>query len=110
MAQLGARLEEIHELGAEVFGISADSHFALAAWARELGLSYPLLSDWSREVIAAYDVKLDELGMYRDVPDRAIIIVDRDGTVVHRDRVPQPRELPDVDAAVRRLREIAGRM
>lgn len=106
---MGARLDEIHGLGAEAFGISADSHFTLAAWARERGITYPLLSDWSREVIAAYDVKLDELAGYRDVPDRAIIIVDRDGIIVHRDRVPQPRELPDVDAAVRRLRELAGR-
>ncbi len=106
---MGARLDEIRDLGAEAFGISADSHFALAAWARERGFTYPLLSDWSREVIAAYDVKLDELAGYRDVPDRAIIIVDRDGTVVYRQRVPHPRDLPDVDAALKRLRELAGR-
>jgi peroxiredoxin len=102
-------LDEIRQLGAEVFGISADSHFALAAWARERGFTYPLLSDWGREVITAYDVKLEELAGYRDVPDRAIITVDRDGTIVYRDRIPRPRELPDVDAAVRRLRELAER-
>lgn len=102
-------MDEIRLLGAEVFGITADSHFALAVWARERGLAFPLLSDWSREVITAYDVKLEELVGYRDVPDRAIVIVDRDGTVVYRDRVRHPRELPDVDAAVRQLRELVRR-
>jgi len=105
---LWGRIEEIRALGAEVYAISCDSHFAQAAWARELGVDFPFLSDWSREVIAAYDVKLDELIGYRDVPARAIIIVDRDGTIVHRDRAPL-RALPDVDAAVAALRSLAAR-
>ncbi len=103
------RIDEIRALGAEVYGITCDSHFVLAAWAKELGIGLPMLSDWSREVITAYDVKLDELIGYRDVPDRAIIIVDRDGTIVYRERVAQPRDLPNVEAAIEALRSLAGR-
>ncbi|MCX2726994.1 redoxin domain-containing protein [Thermomicrobium sp. 4228-Ro] len=102
------RIEEIRALGAEVYAISCDSHFAQAAWARELGVGFPFLSDWNRDVIAAYDVKLDELAGYREVPARALVVVDRDGTIVHRDRAPL-RELPDVEAAVAALRSLAAR-
>ncbi len=102
------RIEEIRSLGAEVYAVSCDSHFAQAAWARELGVDFPFLSDWSREVIAAYGVKLDELIGYRDVPARAIVIVDRAGTIVHWDRAPL-RELPDVEAALAVLRSVASR-
>ena len=102
------RIEEIRALGAEVYGVSCDSHFAQAAWARELGIDFPFLSDWGREVIAAYDLRIDELAGYRDVPARAIVIVDRDGTIVHRDRAPL-RLLPDVEAALAALRSRAAR-
>jgi len=102
------RIEEIRTLGAEVYGVSCDSHFAQAAWARALGIDFPFLSDWGREVIAAYDLRLDELAGYRDVPARAIVIVDRDGTIVHRDRAPL-RQLPDVEAALAALRSRAAR-
>jgi peroxiredoxin len=42
------------------------------------------------------------------VPARAIVIVDRDGTIVHRDRAPL-RQLPDVEAALVVLRSRAAR-
>jgi peroxiredoxin len=105
---LWGRIEEIRALGAEVYAISCDSHFAQAAWARQLGVGFPFLSDWNHEVIAAYDVELDELLGYRSVPARAIVIVDRDGTIVHRDRAPL-RALPDVEAAIAALRALAVR-
>lgn len=102
------RIDEIRSLGAEVYAISCDSHFAQGAWARELGVDFPFLSDWNREVITAYDLKIDEFIGYRDVPYRAIVIVDRDGTIAYRDRAPI-RALPDVEAAVNALRSLATR-
>lgn len=108
MSQLWGKIEEIRALGAEVYAISCDSHFAQAAWARELGVDFSFLSDWSREVITAYDLKIDEFIGYREVPARAIVIVDRDGTIVYRERAPL-RALPDVEAALAALRSLAAR-
>lgn len=101
------RIGEIRSLGAEVYAITCDSHFAQAAWARELGVDFPFLSDWNCEVIRSYDVKVDELLGYRDVPARAIILVDRQGVIRYRDRAPL-RALPDVEAAVNALRALAS--
>ncbi|MFN3336169.1 MAG: redoxin domain-containing protein [Thermomicrobium sp.] len=106
MSQLWDKIDEIRTLGAEVYAISCDSHFAQEAWARELGVDFPFLSDWSREVITAYDLKIDEFIGYREVPARAIVIVDRDGMIVYRERAPL-RALPDVEAALAALRSFA---
>ncbi len=107
MSQLWDKIEEIRALGAEVYAISCDSHFAQAVWARELGVDFPFLSDWNREAITAYDVKIDELIGYREVPARAIVIVDRSGTIAYRERAPL-RALPDVEAALAALRSLAA--
>ena len=38
----------------QVIGVSTDTPFALKAWAEQQGYDFPLLSDWDREVCAAY--------------------------------------------------------
>jgi peroxiredoxin len=60
-----------------VLAISADSTFAHAAFAKERGFPFPLLSDIHRSVIRAYGV-WDEA---RNVAYRSTFIVDRDGHV-----------------------------
>ena len=58
-----------------LLGISADSPFSHAAFARAHGLTFPLLSDIRREAITAYDV-LDE---ERNVAWRSTFVIDREG-------------------------------
>jgi peroxiredoxin len=86
---------EFEKAGAVVYGVSVDSHHANAAFARSLGLSFPLLSDWKREASAAYGVLLPDAGY----SGRATFVVGRDGTLVYRevsesmnalDQVPSP--------------------
>jgi peroxiredoxin len=108
MAQFRDHYAEFRELQAEIYGISADSHFAQAAWGRELGLPFPQLSDWEKTVARTYDMLLDELIGYREVPDRGVVMIDRQGIVIYRDRVAQPRDLPNVQAVLAHLRARAG--
>jgi len=61
-----------------VFGVSVDSHYTNAAFARTLGLRFPLLSDWKREASAAYGVLIPEAGY----SGRAIFAIDRQGVLV----------------------------
>ena len=85
--------------GAAVLGVSVDSHYTNTAFARELGLSFPLLSDWKREASAAYGVLMDEAGH----SGRALFVVDRAGRIAYRDVSPTTREIPDNDALIRAL-------
>lgn len=90
------------ELDAEVLGISVDSPFALAAWAKEQGFGFPLLSDFNRETAAAYGALYDELLGLKGVAKRAAFVVDKQGVVRHAEICPSPRELPDF-AKIRQL-------
>jgi peroxiredoxin len=97
-------LERLHELGAEVLGISVDSHFANEAFARHLGLTFPLLSDWRREASAAYGVLMPQ----SQTSTRAIFVVDRDGVIVHREAMEDPSRVPSNQDVLRVLEGLRG--
>jgi alkyl hydroperoxide reductase subunit AhpC len=67
----------VQQRGAVLLGISADSHFSHAAYARAHRFGFPLLSDVHRTVIRAYGV-LDE---DRNVAYRSTFVVDREGVL-----------------------------
>ena len=62
--------------GVAVYGISVDSYHANAAFARSLGLSFPLLSDWNREVSRAYGVLFAPGDLTRVRGKLPVVIID----------------------------------
>jgi peroxiredoxin len=95
-------LPRFHALGAEVLGISVDSHHANTAFARQLGLSFPLLSDIKREASTAYGVYMPESGY----SGRALFLIDRDGRIAYRDISPRPDEIPSNEAVLRAIESL----
>lgn len=99
-------LGRFHELGTEVLGISVDSHLANEAFAKQLMLSFPLLSDFRREVCAAYGVLVSE----RQHSGRAVFLVDRQGKIVYKDVSPapgDPGQIPNLENVIRVLGKLA---
>ena len=72
-----------NEIDATVYGISVDSRFALAAFARQNELNFSLLSDYTRSTIDAYDIRFEGLaGMDGyDVANRSVFVIDTAGTI-----------------------------
>ncbi len=61
-------VEAFRKLGVEILGVSVDSVESHREWARELGgISYPMLADVDRKVVAAYGVLDREAGVARRV-------------------------------------------
>lgn len=108
LVQLQEEIDDFHRLGAEVYGISADSHFAQWWWAHERELDYPLLGDLDRKTFAPYGVEMPELAGYSRIAQRAIFVVGRDGKIAYADvgqeHYDQPEALPALEA-VRKLAE-----
>lgn len=69
------------DIGARVLGISVDSPFVNRKFAQETGVPFPLLSDFNREVAAAYGVLYPEFYGMRGVSKRAAFVVNREGEV-----------------------------
>jgi peroxiredoxin len=64
----------------QVFGISVDSSPANARFAKDLGLTFPLLSDFvKRQVVKDYGV-FSEAGGYGT---RATFLIDKEGVIKH---------------------------
>ena len=68
-------------VGARVLGISVDSPFVTQRWAEELGVPFPVLSDFNKEASAAYGVLYEEYFGLRGVPKRSAFVVDREGEI-----------------------------
>lgn len=81
--------------GVTVFGLSTDRAFSHAAFAREYGLDFPLLSDSDGGVSEAYGVLYDEVKGHRRVSKRAIIIVDKTGGIRYRWVADELAQQPD---------------
>jgi peroxiredoxin len=88
-------LQRYADLQADVIGISVDSPFAQAAWAKKEGITIPLLSDLNKVVTKAYDVVFPGLAGIGDTSARAAFVVDAAGMIVYSEQTPTPKDLPD---------------
>lgn len=90
-------LASFEELNATVLGISVDSPFSQNAWKEEEDIGIPLLSDFNREAVVAYDVRRDDLLGLHDVANRAAFVVDEEGMIQYSWESDDPGVLPDFD-------------
>lgn len=80
------RLDEFKKRGAEVIGVSVDSHFTHLAWKQtpvEKGgignVQYPLVADLTKSIARDYDVLVNDA-----VAFRGTFLIDKNGVVRHQ--------------------------
>ncbi|ELZ20572.1 alkyl hydroperoxide reductase/ thiol specific antioxidant/ Mal allergen [Halosimplex carlsbadense 2-9-1] len=98
MVAFQERLGDFEDAGATIFGISADSPFSQGAFREEHGIEFDLLSDMDGDTIEAYGLTMDipDLGLYGNA-NRAVFVVDDEGTVVYDWVADDPGNEPDYD-------------
>ena len=94
LCSVSAGLDTYNSLDADVWAISVDSPFAQEAFARNAGITIPLLSDFNKETAAAYDVLYEDLIGLKGVAKRSAFVVDKDGTLVYSWSSDDPKQLP----------------
>ena len=95
-------LAKLNDSNTTVFGISVDSPWANAEFARKYNLEFDLLSDLDREVVNSYDAAFVGLGGIDGYvcANRVVIVIDKAGIVQHRWVAENPGVEPDYDAVV----------
>lgn len=88
---------ELNKVSAQVFGVTVDTFFALKAWAEKDNLTYPLLSDFNKEVIRAYGVVNPDMIGLKDIAKRAVFVIDQSGIVRHAEVLEDARNEPSYD-------------
>ena len=91
--------------GVTIYTISMDLPFAQARWCGAEGVAHPSLSAHKSEHFGQdYGVLLKEWRLLQ----RAVFVIDRDGTIVHAEYVPDQLLEPDYRAAVAAVRAALG--
>lgn len=98
MCSVSNDIQDYSNLNAKVYGISVDSPFTQEKMAEVDGLKFPLLSDFNKEVAAAYDVLFEDLLGLKGVAKRSAFVIDEDGTIIYSESSDDPKQLPDFDA------------
>jgi peroxiredoxin len=109
LSQFRDKAAEFEKAGAQILAISVDSFFSHQAFAKELDVKFPLLSDFNREAIPNYAGFYDlALGMLKGAGRRAVFVVDRAGTVRYKWVGPadDPGVLPDVNEVLKATQAI----
>lgn len=96
------RLSAFEDVDANVYGVSVDSPFALNEWREQEGIEFGLISDFEKEIIEDYGVRtaFEDLGVY-GLSQRAVFVVDADGSITYRWVAEDPGLEPDYEAVER---------
>lgn len=106
LCDASAGLGDFGDVDAQVFGISADTVFAQEAWAKQSNISVPLLSDYQKEAIKAYDVVLPDLAGHGPGSQRAAFVIDKEGVIRYAEQTPTPLEKPDAAKVLETLKSL----
>lgn len=102
-------LAALNTLDASVVAISVDAPFSNGAFAEKNNLNFPVLSDYTRSTVKAYDVELPD---FANMPGytaskRAVFVLDREGVVRYAWVGPNPGVEPDYEAVKKAVQELA---
>jgi peroxiredoxin len=78
MKNFQQNLQKLEATDTQVLGVSMDSAFANKAFADQIGVTFPLLSDWGGKVTHEYGVYKDQYQAAR----RVNFLVGKDGKIV----------------------------
>ena len=78
MRNFQQNLAKLESADTQVLGVSMDSPYANKAFADQIGVTFPLLSDWGGEVTRQYGVYVDKYKAAR----RVNFLIGKDGKIL----------------------------
>ena len=78
MKNFQQNLKKLEAADTQVLGVSMDSPFANKAFADQIGVTFPLLSDWGGETTRQYGIYLDKYKAAR----RVNFLIGKDGKIL----------------------------
>jgi peroxiredoxin len=107
VSQFRDAYDEFRRAGFEVAALSVDSPYSHRAWAKELDVEYPMISDFARTFAVDYRVPLSTGGLLSGITGRAAFIIDSDRILRYVWYAPEGRGLPDVEEILTVVRELS---
>ena len=99
-------MAKLNQAKAQVYGISVDTFFTLAAFKKDQKLNFPLLSDFNKDVIQAYGAYNPDMIGLKGIAKRATFVIDKDGVVRHAEILEDARNEPNYDKVFETLSKL----
>ena len=90
-------MAKLNNAKAQVYGISVDTFFTLAAFKKDQNLNFPLLSDFNKDVIHAYGAYNPDMIGLKGIAKRSTFVIDKDGVIRHAEVLDDARNEPNYD-------------
>jgi len=101
LGDLKEKEETILKLNTQILAASIDSTWTQKAFAKDLGVKFPLLSDFGRKVSALYGSLYEDKGFAK----RMVFVIDKNGKIVYK-RQYEPAQQPDIQEALDVLKKL----
>jgi peroxiredoxin len=99
-------MAKLNTAKAQVYGISVDTFFTLAAFKKDQNLNFPLLSDFNKEVIQAYGAYNPDMIGLKGIARRSTFVIDKDGVIRHAEVLDDARNEPNYDKVFETLAKL----
>lgn len=101
-------LGQLTSVGAQVVGISTDTPFSNKAFAEQNGLTFPVLSDYNREVTKAFGIAFPDLAGLKGltVAKRSVFVLDKQAVVRYAWISEDPKKEPDYAEVTKAARSL----
>ncbi len=101
-------MAKFNQLDAVVLGISVNDPFTQKAFAEANGLSFPLLSDYAREVVRRYGVYHENFAGLEGytAAKRAVFVLDGEGVIRYKWVSDDPTKEPNYDEIISTLSKL----
>jgi peroxiredoxin len=109
MCSLRDSMNSFNDLNATVLGISVDSPWANAEFAKKYEINFNLLSDYNRNVSKAYDMIFNGLGGLEgyECSNRGVLIIDREGLIQYRWVAENPGIEPNYSEIIEKVKSLS---
>ena len=109
MCSLRDSMNSFNDLNATVLGISVDSPWANAEFAKRYEINFNLLSDYNRDVSKAYDMVFNGLGGLEGYvcSNRGVIIIDGQGLIRYRWVAENPGVEPNYTEIIEKVKSLS---
>ena len=109
MCSLRDSMNSFNDLNATVLGISVDSPWANAEFAKKYEINFNLLSDYNRDVSKAYDMIFNGLGGLNgyECSNRGVIIIDGKGLIQYRWVAENPGVEPNYSEIIEKVKSLS---
>ena len=101
LGELKEKEDVVLKLDTQILASSVDSTWSEKAFAKELGVKFPILGDFKKQVVPLYGALYEDKGFAK----RNIFIIDKKGKVVYK-REYEPGTQPNIDEALDVLRKL----